>query len=159
MSSSDARAPLLQGVSQYDVDFVIPRVGIDLPVGIDPFLLYKSRDSEYRHLHDLLLEAFNEGIGAAKRGALQEATRILDFPEVSAIGLGYTRRGKRGSGVGSHLAGIIIDTIIGSPSLQDRGIRHVEEMQLVSAGIGPDRVSDIAANLLKSFLVGYTQRQ
>jgi hypothetical protein len=32
-------------------------------------------------------------------------------------------------------------------------------MQLVSAGIGPDRVSDITANVLKRYLIGYTQRQ
>jgi hypothetical protein len=73
--------------------------------------------------------------------------------------MGYTVGGKRGSGVGTYLAGLIIETLTGSPSLQERGIRHIEEMQLVSAGIGPDRVSDIAANILKSFLVEYTRRQ
>jgi hypothetical protein len=41
MNAADARAPLIQGVSQYEVDFVIPRAGIDVPVGIDPFLLFK----------------------------------------------------------------------------------------------------------------------
>jgi hypothetical protein len=159
MNPSDPRAPLLSGVSQYDVDFVIPRVGTDVPVGIDPFLLYKSRDPEYRRLHGQLLEAFNSGIAAVTIGKLDEARRILDFPEVSAIGLGYTQGSKRGSGVGTHLSGLIVETVVGSPSLQKRGIRHVEEMQLVSAGIGPDRVSDITANILKSFLIEYTQRQ
>ena len=159
MNSSDARAPLLTGVSQYEVDFVIPRIAIDLPLGIDPFLLYKSRDPDYRELHGRLLEVFNLGIAAIKRGDLDEAARILDFPEVSAIGLGYTQGGKRGSGVGTYLSGLIIETVVGSPGLQERGIHHVEEMQLVSAGIGPDRVSDIAANVLKSFLIQYTQRQ
>ncbi len=156
---ADPRAPLLVGVSQYDVDFVIPRTGVDVPVGIDPFLLYKSRDTEYRQLHEQLLRAFNAGIAAVKRGHVPEATRILDFPEVSAIGLGYTQRSKRGSGVGTHLSGLIIETLVGSPNLQERGVRHVEEMQLLSAGIGPDRVSDITANILKRFLIAYTQRQ
>jgi hypothetical protein len=32
-------------------------------------------------------------------------------------------------------------------------------MQLLSAGIGPDRISDIAANLLKRSLIEYTQKQ
>jgi hypothetical protein len=141
------------------VDFVIPRVGIDVPVGIDPFLLFKSRDAEYRQLHKILVDAFNAGIDAIRRGRISEAERIFNFPEVSAIGLGYTQRSKRGSGVGAHLTALIIETLVGSPSLLERGIRHVEEMQLVSAGIGPDRVSDIAANILKRFLIDYTKRQ
>lgn len=159
MSAADPNALLISNISQYDVDFVIPRIGVDVPVGIDPFLLYKSRDPEHRRLHDILVSAFNAGIDAIRRGKVSEASRLFDFPEVSAIGLGYTRGGKRGSGVGTHLAGLIIETLVGSPSLKERGIRHVEEMQLVSAGIGPDRISDIAANVLKRFLIEYTQRQ
>jgi hypothetical protein len=159
MSTVDPRAPLLPHLSQYQVDFVIPRIGIDLPLGIDPFLLFKSRDSEYRQLHALLIATFNAGIEAIREGNSDEAHRLFDFPEVSAIGLGYTQSGKRGSGVGSYLAGLIIDTLEASPALQQRGVQHVEEMQLLSAGIGPDRVSDIAANVLKRFLIEYTQRQ
>jgi len=159
MNATDPRAPLIRGVSQYDVDFVMPRVGVDVPVGIDPFLLYKSRDAEYRRMHAQLLDAFNLGIGAIRTGKQNEASRLFDFPEVSAIGMGYTIGGKRGSGIGTYLTGLIIETLTGSPGLQERGIKHIEEMQLVSAGIGPDRVSDIAANILKGFLVEYTQRQ
>src|SRR6266568_1617940 len=122
MSILDPRASLLPHLSPYQVDFVIPRIGIDLPLGIDPFLLFKSRDSEYRRLHTLLIATFN-------------------------------------AGVASYLAGLIIDTLDASPALQQRGVRHVEEMQLLSAGIGPDRVSDITANVLKRFLIEYTQRQ
>ena len=157
--TANPHAPLLRGISQYDVDFVIPRMGVDTPVGIDPFLLYKSRDAEYRQLHALLLAAFNSGIEAVRGGATARARTLFDFPEVAAIGFGYTQRGKRGSGVGSHMTTLILETLQGSPGLQERGVRHVEEMQLLSAGIGPDRVSDIAANVLKRFLIGYTQRQ
>ena len=159
MSILDPRAPLLPHLSPHQVDFVIPRIGIDLPLGIDPFLLFKSRDSEYRQLHTLLIATFNAGVAAIREGDTDEAHRLFDFPEVSAIGLGYTQGGKRGSGVGSYLAGLIIDTLEASPALQQRGVRHVEEMQLLSAGIGPDRVSDITANVLKRFLIEYTQRQ
>src|SRR5580704_15341303 len=115
MSEPNSRAPLLSGVSQYDVDFVIPRIGVDVPVGIDPFLLYKSRDPQFRGLHKRLLDTFNAGIAAVKQENLAEAARILDFPEVSAIGLGYTQKSKRGSGVGTYLSGLIIETVSGSP--------------------------------------------
>ncbi len=73
--------------------------------------------------------------------------------------MGYTQTSRRGSGVGTYLRELIIETLVGSPQLRERGVRHIEEMQLLSAGIGPDRVSDIVANILKRFLVAYTQRQ
>ena len=106
-----------------------------------------------------MIDAFNAGIDAVKRGSLGEARGILDFPEESAIGFGYTKKGKSGSGVGSYMAGLIVETVASSPGLQERGVRHVEEIQLLATGIGPDRVSDIAAHLLKQFLIEYTQRQ
>src|SRR5439155_12750069 len=68
-------------------------------------------------------------------------------------------KSKRGSGVGSQTTTLILETLSNSPDLINRGVRHVEEMQLLSAGIGPDRVSDIAANLLKWFLIEYTKKQ
>jgi len=158
VSDPDPRAPLIPNLSQYEVDFVIPRVGVDVPLAIDPFLLFKSRDPNFREWHKLLLSTFNAGINAVRKGNLTRARSLLDFPEVSAIGMGYTRRSKRGSGVGSALTTLILDTLANSPLLQERGVRHIEEMQLLSAGIGPDRISDIAANILKVFLIEYTQR-
>jgi hypothetical protein len=151
--------PLLLGISQFEVDFVIPRVGIDIPIGIDPFLLFKSRDLVFSELHSLLLRAFNKGIEFVKDGNIDEALKLFDFPEVAEIGLGKTKKSKRGSGVGAFLAQLIIETLIDSPALQERGVKHIEEMQLVSVGIGPDRISDIAANLLKQYLIKYTQKQ
>lgn len=150
---------LLPGTSQFDVDFVVPRVGVDLPLGIDPFLLYKSRDPEYRALHDQLVTAFNDGIAAVRGGDMARARETLSFPEPSEVGLGYTASSKHGSGVGSHLTGLILDTLSASRELLERGVRHIEEMQLLSARIGPDRVSDIAVNVLKDYLIRYTQRQ
>ena len=152
-------SPLLTNVKQFEVDFVIPRSGVDLPLGIDPFQLYKSRDPRYQQLHVSLLQIFAIGIDCVKKNDMATAEMLLDFPEVSEIGLGYTRTGKRGAGVGELLRNLIIQTLIESPALLDRGIRHIEEMQLVSLGIGPDRISDITANVLKFDLIQYTQAQ
>jgi hypothetical protein len=150
---------LLKGVDQFDVDFVIPRLEADLPIGIDPFLLYKSRDPLFREMHKAVLRVFGEGLRAVHGGQLSEARRLLDFPEPAEIGMGYAKGTKRGSGIGDHLAGLIIDTLQGAPALQERGIKHIEEFQLLSVGIGADRISDIAADILKATLIDYTQRQ
>jgi hypothetical protein len=151
--------PILAGVSQYEVDFVIPRVGVDVPVGIDPFLLFKSRDPGLRALHDIVIEAFRIGVDLVKDNRISDARELLRFPEVPEIGLGYTQKGKRGSGLGGFLSDLILETLRESPAMLERGVRHVEELQLVSTGIGPDRVSDITASLIKPFLISYTQQQ
>lgn len=150
---------MFPGLQQLEVDFVIPRAGQDLPLGIDPFLLFKSRDDEYRELHSRLVVVFETAFAFIRRGKLNEAQRLLHFPEPPEIGLGYTAKGKTGSGVGSVIQSLLLETINATPQLLERGIRHVEEMQLISVGIGPDRVSDIAANVFKEFLVSYTQKQ
>lgn len=159
MAHVDPRRPLIEGVSQHDVDFVIPRVGIDLPIGIDPFLLYKSRDLVFSVLHTEILSVFNYGIHAIQTGNIAVAEDVFRFPEVSEIGMGYTQKSKRGSGIGTFLSQLIVETLVDSPALCERGVKHIEEMQLVSLGIGPDRISDISANLLKYFLIDYTQKQ
>jgi hypothetical protein len=160
MSDDRTRSqPILAGVSQYEVDFVIPRVGVDIPVGVDPFLLFKSRDPGLRGLHEIVIEAFRIGVDLVKNGRITDARELLRFPEVPEIGLGYTQKGKRGSGLGGFLSDLILDTLRESPAMLERGVRHVEELQLISTGIGPDRVSDITASLIKSFLISYTQQQ
>jgi hypothetical protein len=144
---------------QLEVDFVIQRLVGDLPLCIDPFLLYKSRDPELRLLHASIVEHFADGVSAIAKDNELDAKYILDFPEVAEIGFGYGTSDKKGSGLGKILTNLLIGTLKLSPAIMERGIRHVEEMQLISPGIGPDRVGDIASNILKEYLIQYTQRQ
>ena len=157
--SSNPRESILPDVSQFEVDFVIPRQGVDIPLGIDPFLLYKSRDATFAAMHGRILEAFNRGVAQVGRGATDSARETFTYPEVPEIGLGFSQHGKRGSGLGEYLRELIVETLVDSPLLVERSIHHIEEMQLVSAGIGADRISDISANILKHDLIEYTQAQ
>ena len=145
--------------TQADVDFVIPDLAGDLRIGIDPFLLFKSKSPDYKTAHDLLLRVFNEALAQYARGNRDRAAYLLDFPEVDEIGFGYKQGSGPGSGLGPFLNRLLLQTLGESPLLLKRGVRHVEEMQLVAVGINADRISDIAANLLKDFLIDYTQRQ
>lgn len=155
-----ARTPLIKGVSQFQVDFVIPRLGIDLPLGIDPFLLFKSRDNDFHALHDLVVGVFNRAIRLIADGHIDRARELFQFPEAWEIGFGYSEKsGKRGSGLGDYLSELLVATIADSPELLKGGIRHIEEFQLLTPGIGRDRISDITANLLKRYLIDYTAKQ
>lgn len=146
-------------LEQSQVDFVLPRLDRDIPLAIDPFLLFRSRYREFRELHNSILQIFNEGVRRFRSGKEDQARLIIDFPEVKEIGLGYGKASKRGSGLGIHLNQLLVETLGASPDLLERGVKHVEEMQLLSIGIGADRISDIAANILKQFLINYTQEQ
>src|SRR3989442_1018151 len=132
MADARSNKPLISGVSPYQVDFVVPKLGIDLPLGIDPFLLFKSRDAQFKTLHDSILRAFNFGFELIRHGEYDKATNLLTFPEVAQLGLGYTTKGKRGTGVGPILSDLIVRTVASAPKLLARGLRHIEELQLVS---------------------------
>ena len=163
MSAATTNLPLPAGfklsLSQAEVDFVIPDLAVDIPVCIDPFLLYKSRDESLRVLHDGLLAVFRHAFTLYEASDRKSLDRLIDFPEVNAIGFGYSRGGIHGSGLGWHLNQLVVDLLQSSEEVRARGLRHVEELQLLSVGVGPDRVSDIAAGVLKSALINYTQEQ
>jgi len=144
---------------QNEVDFVIPNLEQDRRLCIDPILLYRAQNNEFRTLHSRMLEMFNYAIEQFEKGNRKDAEYLIDFPEVSEIGLGYAIGTTKGSGLGSYLNTLVFDTLTASPDLIRRKLRHIEELQLVSLGISADRVSDITANILKDSLIDYTKRQ
>lgn len=146
-------------LNQREVDFVIPRLDQDLPLCIDPFLLYKSRREDLRKAHETLVTLFREAFSAFKASREDLVSSLIDFPEVSEIRFGYAKGSTAGRGIGEVLSGMLTDTLRKSPALVERGIRHVEELQLFSIGIAEDRISDMAANIIKSYLVEYTRAQ
>jgi hypothetical protein len=145
--------------TQSEVDFVVPDLAVDLRLGIDPFLLFKSRDPRLQRLHTMLISLFDRAIQCYRDGDAQAVDYLIDFPEVNEIGFGYTRTSIGGSGLGRYLNRALADILGATDALRTVPLRHVEELQLLSPGIGPDRVSDVAANILKRFLVEYTQEQ
>ena len=145
--------------SQRDVVFVIPRLDVDLPLAIDPFLLYKAKRGDLQEAHADLLGMFAEALDAFRNGNEAGARALLRFPEVREIRFGYAESSIAGAGVGEVLSSLTVEVLRQSPELLARGLRHVEELQLFSVGIGPDRISDAVANVLKRFLVDYTNKQ
>jgi hypothetical protein len=59
-------------IKQDEVDFVVPHLREDLPLYLDPFLLWKSEDPEYRQLHADLLATWMKSAGTRSRGWTSE---------------------------------------------------------------------------------------
>jgi hypothetical protein len=145
--------------SQADLDFAIPFFNEDIPLYVDPFLLWKSLSQRDQALHTSLINAFNHLGYLNKKSRQEEAIRTLALAsECDEVGLGSsaTRRGKR---ISSAKVQEILSLFDRVPEYQSRGFRHFEEIQCFVDGISKDRVSDIACSFLKSFLIDFTISQ
>jgi hypothetical protein len=135
----------------------------DLPLFIDPFLLFNSTKPEYRALHDEIIGYLrflrDKSVAGQINAGLLEAW--FTFREVKQNWLGYSLEGNSGSGLGTdfaralnaNLARIFPD--FGKEEVT-RG-SHLEKLCLIADGVGRDNISDFATNLIKHFLLGFTQ--
>jgi hypothetical protein len=144
-------------IRQDQVDFVVPHLREDLPLAVDPFLLWKSDRAEYQELHRVLLGFVEQVRAHALAGRIGAAHRLLaEVREPVELGLGYATGTKRGSAIGPMLSAAIIDTFRQVPQLQDTGLDHLEILALLVPKVAEDRISDLTASVIKRWLAGFT---
>lgn len=147
-----------------DEDWFDPILTQDTLLFIDPFAVFKSKDGLFKDTYSEMMYFFQKAFeliaragGSKTNLSYKKAESILVFPEVNAICLGYSKS-RRGSGTGPLWAKTLtrnINTVISNGVTQ---ISHFEELGIFCEGIGPDRISDMTANLLKGRFITYTQR-
>lgn len=135
----------------------------DLPLFIDPFLLFDSEDAQYVALHDDIIRY----VKFLRDVALEAGTSqgLLDhwfrFPEVKQNWLGFSRTGNSGTGLGGDFASALHRNL--ARLFQNFGAEtvtrgsHLEKLCLLSDAVGRDHLSDFTTNLVKGFLLDYTQ--
>jgi len=135
----------------------------DLPLFIDPFLLFNSDKKEYQEMHGEILNylAFlrdrSISIGRMPDGLLRS---WYCFPEVTQTWLGYSKIGNMGKGPGMEFARALNDNLNGVFSnFDDNKISrssHLEKLCLIKENTGRDNISDFVTNLIKGYLLEYT---
>jgi len=144
---------------QAELDFAIPFLDEDIPLYVDPFLMWKSPSQQDKALHLAMLNSFNHLGLLTKKGKSDEALRqLIVASECEKVGLGVsaTREGKR---IGNVQAQSILDLFQRVPEYNQRGFQHFEEIQFYVDGIAKDRISDFACSFVKSFLIDFTMDQ
>ena len=135
----------------------------DLPLFIDPFLLFNSTDATYQQLHDDIIEYLgflkNRSLAGTIDPGLLRAW--FTFPEVKQNWFGYSLVGNAGLGLGMDFARSLhrnLHTIFANFGEEHiaRG-SHLEKLCLIDPGVGRDNISDFTTNLMKEFLLKYTQ--
>ncbi len=144
---------------QEEVDFAIPFLDEDIPLYVDPFLLWKINSQQDNALHNSIVNSFNQLGSLYLKGNEQKACDILIYlSECNEVGLGNskTRQGKK---IGGKIANEILSLFRIIPQINKQGFQHFEEIQLLIDGVSKDRISDITCCLIKSFLIDYTIEQ
>lgn len=145
---------------QEQVDFAIPHLQEDLPFALDPFLLWKSDDAVSLGLHAVLLDFFEQLRALLHAGSRTRALEmLLRCREATELGLGFGKGTKRGTALGPGLGNSILDVFAEVPQLWDEGLTHIETLGLVVPLVAEDRISDIAASILRNYLIDYTSEQ
>src|SRR5690606_38409469 len=81
--------------SQAELDFAIPFLDEDIPLYVDPFMLWRSPSQQDRSLHTVLLNAFNHLGYLAKNGLEARAVEnLVAASECEEVGLGTSEIGR-----------------------------------------------------------------
>lgn len=135
----------------------------DLPLFIDPFLLFASEKAEYKKLHKqvvshlVLLKKY-----AIENGGVDVDLKLFSFPEIKQNCLGLSQYGNEGKGLGSRFANSAIKAFNGFYNCfgeeKITAETHIEKLTLLNRGVGKDFISDFTTNLIFEYLLEYTQK-
>ncbi len=135
----------------------------DLPVFIDPFLIFNSPKPEYQQLHQSIIRYVRFLRDKAEAGGIRQGLlkAWFYFGEVKQNWLGYSFTGNSGRGLASNFANALnsnLHTIFSDfGAEQITRSSHLEKLCLISDGVGRDNISDFTTNLIKEYLLDYTQ--
>ncbi len=136
---------------------------VDLPLFIDPFLLFTSDKLEYQGLHAEIIRYLGFLRDKSENGTINDGLlkAWYCFHEVHQNCFGFCESGNRGVGLGLGFAAALSQNL--AELFKDFGKEHVtrgshlEKLMLIRSGVGKDKISDFTTNLIKGFLVRYTE--
>lgn len=136
----------------------------DLPLFIDPFLIFGSEKNEYKELNNEI----NKYLLFVKDKAIQNQLSEgllkswFTFSEVNNNWLGYCKFGNKGSGLGPKFAKSLYMNLnsklnnFGNSSIL--AVEHIEKICLIDDKIGSDNISDFVMNIIKHYFLEKTEQ-
>lgn len=132
----------------------------DVPLFVDPMLIFNSNKPEYKSLHEEIIKFFHFLYKKAEKGITKkEIGAWFNFKEVPNNWLGYSLEGNKGLALGQKYAEFLYNNIafaINTNGLTQSG--HIEKIMLLYEGSGKDKISDLTVNLIKGYLCEYTEK-
>lgn len=146
------------GRGQGELDFVdVDDVG-DTRLYVDPRALRLLPTAWGHECVSLIQSFFRAVLKEIKNGNETEAIRLLSgLTEPNETRLGLSKNEARGTALGPELAIATFESLEKSEAAKSGLLKDLEDTALMVEGIGLDRVSDVATNIIRGPLIRYTQ--
>lgn len=136
----------------------------DIPLFIDPFLLFNSTKPEYKKLHEEMIGYLRFLYTKSEEGDVDEGQlqAWYHFKEIKQTWLGFSKTSNQGHGLG-HVFAVSLNKNLNKifQNIERKnGTRtnHLEKVGLVKDGVGRDNISDFTTNLIKHYLCDFTEK-
>ena len=145
---------IIEEYGAIDISFVC-----DIPLFIDPMLIFNSEKEEYKKLHEGIIRYFHFLYQKANSGLDEKELKAwFEFNEVPNNWLGYSMSGNKGAALGKKYAKFLYNNIRFATNTSNISkSSHIEKIMLLYDGSGKDKISDLVVNLIKGFLCSYTE--
>ena len=137
----------------------------DLPLFIEPFLLFNSTEEDFQRNHNETIRylMFLQSVASSNEKLETGMKKAwFTFSEVKQTWLGFSLSGNVGLGMGSDFANTLFigfKTIFNDFDKETitQG-KHLEKLCLISNNVGRDKISDFTTNFANRYLLEYTER-
>jgi hypothetical protein len=145
---------------QSQIDFVDIPLDTDISLYVDPYALSVSGSDWLRECGNIIVNYFDLLLRSIRKGDEKKAMHLLsNLHEPNDAHLGLSRGRPRGRGWGSVQARLLYTTLKGSKVIASGLLRDLSDIELLMPGIGSDKISDLAINVVRGEFVSYTEEQ
>lgn len=146
--------------NQEDLEFVDIELDDDLELFIDPYIFTKLRGDFAKKCNNAIINFFSEVMNLIRKNDEVNAKRILNgLKEPSETHLGLSEHSIDGNGVRGKKAIKLYQKLAKSKAAKTGNLKDLSDCELMIDGIGKDSVSDITTNVIRKYLIEFTQSQ
>lgn len=144
---------------QYELPFVDFDLDSDVPLYIDPYAISKDPTDLAAHCHNAIRSYFQSLLAAVRSGNGSLVQQLIHdrLVEPKEIHLGVGEKARSGAGLGPVQEEQVVGALVRSEAAKAGLIEAIQELELHIPGVGPDKISDLVANIIKGHLARYTE--
>lgn len=145
--------------SQLELDFVDVFIDTDIDLFVDPYFISRNNDEWSKKASDEIRDFFQKIIENINSNPQLCKNMLNKLNEPNETRLGLSRGKPQGKGVSGKQANDLYNKLSKSEAVKTGFIQDISECELMVEGIGADKISDITINIIRKYLIEYTQEQ